>query len=161
MSNSNFKLIDQRKLTMNNQNDVSTGSVAMGLIDDVYSVALWMTGDEASAGMLVSQTYLDGATFKNAAGLFKAFRGVYLRSFGQEGLFNTSDAMSIDDRDVARAVIKSSADFKLTTLLADMAELSHNQIADVIEKPVDTVRTWLHWGRKLMSNEVEEKMNVN
>ncbi len=144
---------------MNTHNDVSAGSIAMELIDDVYSVALWMTGDEASAGMLVSQTYLNNTGFKNAASLFKAFRNVYVRSYGQEGGFGAADAMNIDDAEVARAVINTSADFKLATLLADMVGLSHSQIAEVLDKPIDAIRLWLRWGRKLLSVEAEEKVN--
>lgn len=45
-------------------------------IDDVYNLAYWMSDDEATAGMLVSQTYLEGGQSKTAVELFKAFRNV-------------------------------------------------------------------------------------
>ncbi len=128
-------------------------------IDDVYNLAYWMSGDEATAGMLVSQTYLEGGQSKTAVELFKAFRNVYLRSFGQETTIEHDGSVMIDDQDVARVIVTMTADFKLTVLLADVVGLTHSEIAQVIEQPLATVRVWLHWGRKLIGQEVNEKVN--
>jgi|YNPBryunderm2012_1023409.scaffolds.fasta_scaffold02250_5 hypothetical protein len=128
-------------------------------IDDVYNLAYWMSGDEATAGMLVSQTYLEGGQSKTAVELFKAFRNVYLRSFGQEATIEHDGSVMIDDQDVARVTVTMAADFKLTVLLADVVGLTHAEIAQVIGQPLATVRMWLHWGRKLIGQEVNEKVN--
>lgn len=128
-------------------------------IDDVYNLAYWMCGDEATAGMLVSQTYLQGGKSETAVGLFKAFRSAYLRSFGQEATLEQDPGVIVDDQEVARAMITRTADFKMTLLLADVVGLSHTEIAQVIEEPLPTVRIWLHWGRKLVCQETTEKVN--
>lgn len=128
-------------------------------IDDVYNLAYWMSGDEATSGMLVSQTYLEGGNSATSVELFKAFRNVYLRSFGQEATIEQDSSVVVDDKDVARVLVTMAADFKLTVLLADIIGLSHAEIAQVIEQPLSTVRVWLHWGRKLIGQEVTEKVN--
>ncbi|MDW8466433.1 MAG: RNA polymerase subunit sigma-24 [Chloroherpetonaceae bacterium] len=128
-------------------------------IDDVYNLAYWMCGNEATAGMLVSQTYLQGGRSETAVGLFKAFRNAYLRSFGQEATIEQDPSVIVNDQEVARAMITKAADFKMAMLLAEIAGLSHTEIAQVIEQPLTTVRLWLHWGRKLVCQEATEKVN--
>lgn len=137
------------------------GKSALEYIDDVYNLAYWMTGNEASTGMLVSQLYLNIDSKATATELFSQFRKLYLNAFGQEIMFNTDDLMLVEDSQVARAIINLPADFKLVVLLADVVELGHAEIAAIIDKPVDTVRSWLHWGRKLLSHELAEKLVVN
>lgn len=134
---------------------------ALEYIDDIYNLAYWMTGNEASTGMLVSQLYLNLEEDVTAVELFSKFRGLYLNSFGQEILLNTDDLMLVEDSEVARAIVTLPADFKLVVLLSDIADLSHSEIAEVIGKPIDTVRSWLHWGRKLVGHEVAEKISLN
>lgn len=84
---------------------------------------------------------------------------MYLRSFGQETAIEHDGSVMIDDQDVARVIVTMAADFKLTVLLADVVGLTHSEIAQVIEQPLATVRVWLHWGRKLIGQEVNEKVN--
>ncbi|MCS6989157.1 MAG: RNA polymerase subunit sigma-24 [Chloroherpetonaceae bacterium] len=126
-------------------------------IDEVYNLAYWMTGNEATAGMLVSQTY--DALDKNSTlvDLYKSFRNRYLKAFGQTPVMSDEEAAEIADSDVARAVIMLPTDFKMAVLLADVAGLSHHDIAAVLEQPLATVREWLHWGRKLISKELAEQ----
>ncbi len=126
-------------------------------IDEVYNLAYWMTGNEATAGMLVSQTY--SAIDKNASlvSLYKAFRESYLKSFGQTPVISAEEAAEIADTDVARAVVALPTDFKLAILLAEIAGLSHRDIASVVGHSVEAVREWLHWGRKLITKELAEQ----
>ncbi|NTW49624.1 MAG: RNA polymerase subunit sigma-24 [Chlorobiales bacterium] len=137
------------------------GKSVLEYIDDVYNLAYWMTGNEASTGMLVSQIYLNVDSEATATELFSQFRKLYLNAFGQVIMLNTDDLMLVEDSQVARAIINLPADFKLVVLLADVVELTHAEIASIIGKPVDTVRSWLHWGRKLLGHELAEKVAVN
>lgn len=126
-------------------------------IDEVYNLAYWMTGNEATAGMLVSQTY--SAIDKNATlvSLYRAFRENYLKAFGQAPVLSAEETAEIADTDVARAVVALPTDFKMAVLLADVAGLSHRDIAMVVETSVEAVREWLHWGRKLITKELAEQ----
>lgn len=129
------------------------------LVDDVYNLAFWMTGDEASAGMLVSQTYTNPRMVCSKQELFRQFRTSYLKSFGQSATFDTQKVAMIPDADIARAVLSLPSDFKLVVLLADAEEMSHAEIAAIVEKPIETVRGWLRWGRKLLYQELGDKVS--
>ncbi len=126
-------------------------------IDEVYNLAYWMTGNEATAGMLVSQTYSTVDKHASLVSLYKAFRESYLKAFGQTPVMSAEEAAEIADTDVARAVVMLPTDFKMAVLLADIAGLSHHDIAKVVENSVDAVREWLHWGRKLITKELAEQ----
>lgn len=126
-------------------------------IDDVFNVAYWMTGNEATAGMLVSQTYSAIDKHASLVSLYKSFRENYLKAFGQTPVLSAEEAAEIADTDVARAVVALPTDFKMAVLLADIAGLSHRDIASVVGHSVEAVREWLHWGRKLITKELAEQ----
>ncbi len=126
-------------------------------IDEVYNLAYWMTGNEATAGMLVSQTYSAVEKHATLVSLYKAFRENYLKAFGQTPVMSAEEAAEIADTDVARAVVMLPTDFKMAVLLAEIAGLSHHDIAKVVETSVEAVREWLHWGRKLITKELAEQ----
>ncbi len=130
---------------------------ALDAIDEVYNLAYWMTGNEATAGMLVSQTYNSIDKHASLVSLYKAFRENYLKAFGQTPVLSAEEAAEIADTDVARAVVALPTDFKMAVLLADIAGLSHRDIATVVETSVEAVREWLHWGRKLIIKELAEQ----
>jgi len=134
---------------------------ALEFIDDVYNLGYWMTGNEASTGMLVSQVYLDTPKQISAVDLFKLFRKHYLTAFGQDTMFNAGDVVLIEDSEVAKALVNLPSDFKLVVLLSDVLELTHAEISSIIEKPIDTVRSWIHWGRKLLGKEILERAAAN
>jgi DNA-directed RNA polymerase specialized sigma24 family protein len=126
-------------------------------IDEVYNLAYWMTGNEATAGMLVSQTYSAIDKHSTLVSLYKSFRKSYLKAFGQTPVISAEEAAEIADTDVARAIVALPTDFKMAVLLADIAGLSHRDIALVVENSVEAVREWLHWGRKLITKELAEQ----
>jgi DNA-directed RNA polymerase specialized sigma24 family protein len=132
-------------------------SPVLDAIDEVYNLAYWMTGNEATAGMLVSQTYRAVDKHATLVSLYKAFRENYVKAFGQTPVLSAEEAAEIADSDVARAVVALPTDFKMAVLLADIAGLSHRDIATVVENSVDAVREWLHWGRKLITKELAEQ----
>jgi DNA-directed RNA polymerase specialized sigma24 family protein len=129
----------------------------LNAIDELYNLAYWMTGNEATAGMLVGQTYSAIDKHASLVSLYKAFRENYLKAFGQTPVLSAEEAAEIADTDVARAVVALPTDFKMAVLLADIAGLSHREIASVVEHSVEAVREWLHWGRKLITKELAEQ----
>ncbi|NTU68644.1 MAG: RNA polymerase subunit sigma-24 [Chlorobiaceae bacterium] len=124
----------------------------MDLIDDIYSLAYWMTGSEKASEELVSCTYLNTNLEAPETEVIRTFRECYMDTYGQQ------TQLSIDDPNGStRGVFDSfkawAADIKLSVLLSELTGLKHNQIAEVIGKPVDTVRLWLFWGRKFLLND--------
>jgi DNA-directed RNA polymerase specialized sigma24 family protein len=124
----------------------------MDLIDDIYSLAYWMTGSEKASEELVSCTYLNTSIEAPETEVIKAFRECYIDSYGQQ-----ADLAVIEPAGTGRGIFDSfrtwAADIKLSVLLSDLTGLKHGQIADVIGKPVETIRLWLFWGRKFMLND--------
>ncbi len=139
------------------RNSRHSNALILEAIDDVYSLAYWMTGNEATAGMLVSQTYSAVNEHASLVSLYKAFRESYLKAFGQRPVVSEEEAAQITDSDVARVVMGLPTDFKMALLLADIAGLSHSDIAKVVGQSVEAVREWLHWGRKLITKELAEQ----
>jgi DNA-directed RNA polymerase specialized sigma24 family protein len=124
----------------------------LDLIDDIYNLAYWMTGNENASRELVSSTCLNTDLEAPETDVLKTFRDCYLDTYGQ----NTE----LDMHETARtplSLIDSlrgwAADIKLSVLLSEITGLRHSQIADVLGKPVDTIRLWLFWGRKFMAHD--------
>lgn len=119
----------------------------LDLIDDIYSLAYWMTGSEKASSDLVSCTYLNAEPDMPETELLKTFRECYLGSYGQHAdleIRETSD----QPRNFFESFRQWSADIKLSVLLSELSGLKHGQISEIIGKPVETVRLWLFWGRK-------------
>lgn len=131
-----------------------TAATALEWIDEVYNLAYWMTGSEAASGMLVSQTYLNPDAITSRVSVFKMFREHFQRGFGQNMTMDHERILQTRDSDVALAVASLPVDFKMAVLLADAENMSHAEISEIVDKPIDTVRSWLHWGRKLLYREL-------
>ncbi len=121
---------------------------ALDLVNDIYSLAYWMTGNEAVSSDLVYNTYLSANTKTEERVLLKTFRECYMARFGQNNDFywNQSFVPPVD------SLMQWAADIKLSVLLAEISGLKHLQISEIVGKPVETVRLWLFWGRKLLSS---------
>lgn len=124
----------------------------LDLIDDIYSIAYWMTGSEKASSDLVSSTYLNTDLNVEQTDVLRTFRDCYLDTYGQ----NTE--LEIQESDCAPASLIDSfkqwtADIKLSVLLSEITGLKHAQISEVIGKPVDTIRLWLFWGRKFFAHD--------
>jgi DNA-directed RNA polymerase specialized sigma24 family protein len=121
---------------------------ALDLVNDIYSLAYWMTGNEAVSSDLVYNTYLSANTKTEESVLLKTFRECYMARFGQNTDFywNQSFVPPVD------SLMQWAADIKLSVLLTEISGLKHLQISEIVGKPVETVRLWLFWGRKLLSS---------
>jgi len=122
----------------------------LDLLDDLYSIAYWMTGSEKDSRELVDCTYLQAGVDTPERDLLKTLRACYIDRFGQETDFCLSHKPCRSTSGLAAAIKKRAADIKLSVLLSEISGLRHRDISEILEKPVDTIRMWLFWGRKLL-----------
>lgn len=124
---------------------------APDLLDELYSVAFWMTGSEEISSDLVYSTCLSANMEQEESDLLKAFRRCYVARFGQHADFSTNGKSFKSNVQVVDSLMQWAADIKLTVLLSEISGLKHRQISEIVGKPIETVRLWLLWGRKLLS----------
>ncbi len=124
---------------------------AHDLLDDIYSLAYWMTGSEEVSSDLVYCTYLSASSGHEESVLLRTFRQCYVNRFGQYADFSTEKKNRTSHLQTLDSVIPWAADIKLSVLLSEISGLKHLQIAEIVGKPVETVRLWLLWGRKILS----------
>lgn len=124
---------------------------ALDLLDDIYSLAYWMTGSEEVSSDLVYCTYLSSSMESEERVLLKSFRECYVNRFGQYTDFCTGEKSGQCHLQPLDSLIPWAADMKLSVLLSEISGLKHLQIAEIVGKPVETVRLWLLWGRKILS----------
>ncbi len=72
--------------------------------------------------------------------------------FGQKADFCTSEKTCKSNLQIVDSLMQWAADIKLSVLLSEISGLKHRQISEIVGKPVETVRIWLFWGRKLLSD---------
>jgi DNA-directed RNA polymerase specialized sigma24 family protein len=120
------------------------------LLDNIYSIAYWMTGNEADSRDLVNRTYLNADITTPELDLLKTLRTCYLERFGQQTDFCISDKPCNESVGIVKSLKNRAADIKLAVLLSELSGLRHSDIADVLQKPLATIRKWLFLGRKLL-----------
>ena len=120
------------------------------IMDNIYSIAFWMTGDHAVCYNLLKKTYLYAEPGSNEQVMLKTFRYCYVEDFGQEVNSWSSDEASNDNvMPLGDSLEQSAADIKIAVLLSEISGLTHRQIAKVLEQKLETIRLWLFWGRKV------------
>jgi RNA polymerase sigma-70 factor (ECF subfamily) len=68
---------------------------------------------------------------------------------GADDLYNKIDRLSLDD-DVAGAIAALPEKFKSVIVLRDIEDLPYEEIAELLEIPIGTVRSRLHRARSLL-----------
>jgi len=124
----------------------------LDILDDIYSLAYWMTGKRDVSQDLVKKTYLYGAPSLDEEVLLRNFRDCYIGEFGQEVDFWFSEKAGSKNIQFTDSLKHSAADIKFSVLLSEISCLSQRQIAEILDKPLETIRVWLFWGRKLFVN---------
>ncbi|TLU54546.1 MAG: RNA polymerase subunit sigma-24 [Chlorobium sp.] len=122
------------------------------LLDDLYSLACWMTGNEGLSQELVKKTYLYASPDFEENTLLRMFRDCYVEQFGQEEELWFTEKNCQENSRITDSLKQWAADIKFSVLLSDISELSERQIAEVLRKPLETIRVWLFWGRKFFVN---------
>ncbi len=124
----------------------------LDLLDDIYSLACWMTGSEELSQKLVEKTYHFAKTKTGENELLRAFRESCVDLFGQQTDLCITNHPSCNSVQPEESLRLWATDIKLSVLLSEISGLKHRQIAKIVDKPVNTVRLWLYWGRKLLVN---------
>ena len=124
----------------------------LDLIDDIYSLAYWMTGNEKASTELVSNTCMNADLQAPETEVLKTFRDCYIDAYGQNADLDIHE-ITEQSTCLIDSLKQWTADIKLSVLLSELTGLKHAQISDIIGKPVDTVRLWLFWGRKFFAHD--------
>jgi len=111
---------------------------------DLYTLAYWMTGKEMSASELVNSTYLNADSDTSIIDLFRIFRACYFDTFAY------SDPYRYSAEHQAGSLRQRFADLKLSVLLCEICEFTYRDISEITGMPVETLRTRLSWGRRLL-----------
>jgi DNA-directed RNA polymerase specialized sigma24 family protein len=126
----------------------------MDLMDDIYSLAYWMTGSEDSATELVNITYLNVTPDMPESEVYKAFRECYFDTFGYDNASCIPKPSCNPMEKLGRVLLQRDADIKLSVLLSAVSGLKHRAISNIIGKPLDTIRVWLSAGRKSLAERI-------
>lgn len=116
----------------------------LDVMDDLYTLAYWMTGNGMNASELVNCTYLNAEGDGSALELFRMFRACYFETSGlsvPEGHPAEPESVSLRKR---------FADMKLSVLLSEICGFTYRDIAEITGMSVETLRIRLSWGRKLL-----------
>ncbi len=132
----------------------------LDLLDTLYTLAYWMTGSESDSSDLLHKTYHDANSKTPQSELLKTFRHSYLERFGQNTDFYLTEKPCNANSQLIDSLRQWAADIKLSVLLSELSDLKHAEIAEIIGKPVDTVRLWLFWGRKILVNDRQLKVSA-
>ena len=124
----------------------------LDILDDIYSLGYWMTGNQGVSQELVKKTYLYGAPGMDESRLLRTFRDCYVEEFGQEVDFWFSEKTAKENIQITESMKPWGADIKFSVLLSEISGLTHQQISDILGKPLETIRVWLFWGRKIFVN---------
>jgi len=130
------------------------------LLDDIYSLAYWMTGSEKETSELVNMTYVNTEAKADESAVLKTFRDCYIDRYGQETEFCIDSTSCKPTRKLMAVLRQWAADIKLSVLLSEISGLKHREIAEIVQKPVETVRTWLYLGRKLLVTDMALKASA-
>jgi RNA polymerase sigma-70 factor (ECF subfamily) len=153
--------------------------IAFQHMDSLYGAALRMTRDASDAQDLVQDAYIrafrffdkfeKGTNFK--AWLFKILKNVYINKYRKElkkpQMVNISDVEAsgdlkeavtpedeifngLLDDDITRAMNDLPEEFRLAIILSDLQGFSYKEVAEILDRPIGTVMSRLHRGRKLL-----------
>jgi len=123
------------------------------ILDNIYSLAYWMTENEHASAELVKTTYSNAGNCSQETDLLKSFRDSYVKHYGQDSDLYIKESALATDKSLRETIRQKAADVKLSVLLSEISGLKHRQISEIMEKPVETIRLWLLWGRKSLVNE--------
>ncbi len=132
---------------------IKINKAPMNLLDDLYSLAYWMTGSEQASTELVTSTYRDVKADTHQTDMLKRFRKSYIDRYGQDAELDMKNKGNGSCRSILPKLRERAADIKLSVLLSEIPGLKHKDISVIMDKPVETIRLWLFCGRKFMINE--------
>lgn len=172
---------------MNEQTE-SFAELVLPLLDSLYNFACWLTQDRVEAEDVVQETYAKalggfssfqpGTNFR--AWIFRILRNTFLNSrsglavtrtvgLGDEGneaalarvTEETPESILLEQMNqeaVRDALEKLPIPFREVLLLADMEEMAYREIAETLSIPAGTVMSRLARARKLLRENLREKV---
>jgi len=140
---------------------LTTKRTPLDLMDDIYSLAYWLTGSEFEATELVNNTYLNVDNNSSDTEVFKALRLCYFESTASDDESGLPETPCFLEQTLEQSLMKQFADIRLTVLLSAIPRLKHNTISTIIGRPLDTIRVWLSEGRKSMVQGIFFNSKIN
>lgn len=120
------------------------------LINDIFSLAYWMTGSMKASNDLVYKTFQVIESDSEEIDVYRKFRDCYYEKMNLDHSAGKSHGHFNPLEKVRVVLSQQETDRKLSVLLSEICRLPHKAIAKVIGKPLDTVRMWLSSGRKML-----------
>ncbi|NTW57055.1 MAG: RNA polymerase subunit sigma-24 [Chlorobiaceae bacterium] len=117
------------------------------LIDDVFTIAYWMTGSLKDSNELAMNTFKELDAETPEIEVFKKFRDCYFEKMQLVRSAENPNSSTIFLNRILSVFRQQDADRKLSALLSEVCRLNHHSIAEILDKPVDTVRLLLSDGR--------------
>ncbi|NHQ60365.1 RNA polymerase subunit sigma-24 [Chlorobium sp. BLA1] len=124
---------------------------SLDLMNNIYTLAYWMTGSETESNELVNKTYSRIDQDMTDKEIFRTFRSCYFTSIEPEGQL-AADVSTLIGVSSEESLRQRFADIKLSVLLSEIPGIRHRDISKIIGKPLLTVRWWLSLGRKSLVN---------
>jgi hypothetical protein len=120
------------------------------MLDQMYTVAYWMTGSLKKTNELVYKTYQQVDSGSNEVQLFKIFRKVYYEHFNADKFSLESHCTSENPVNFESENDNSEADGRLALLFAEVCKIKHRTLSIILDMPVDMIRKLLTSERKSM-----------
>ena len=120
----------------------------LDLMDDIYSLAHWLTGSETTATELVNKTYMNVDNESSETEVFTTFRTCYLDSIDEDDANSLPETPCFSKETPGMSLFKQDSDIRLSVLLSAISGLKHRAISRILGKPLMTIRAWLSEGRK-------------
>ncbi|OGF59944.1 MAG: hypothetical protein A2Y62_07810 [Candidatus Fischerbacteria bacterium RBG_13_37_8] len=148
---------------------------------DLHSVAMRLTKNADEAEDLIQDTYLKAFRFFHKfkkgtnlrAWLFKIMMRLFYTRYRQKKLelirtepIPDEEIISLEadpenaylekfvDKEIVNAIDRLPQQFRTVLLLADVEELSYNEISEILKVPPGTIMSRLHRARKKLANEL-------
>lgn len=120
------------------------------LLDQMYTVAYWMTGSLKKTNNLVYKTYQMVDSETSEVQLFKTFRKVFYEHccLDAPALVPHHDFEHEESPESENG--KQEMDGRLAVLLADVCKLKHHAISKILDQPIEKIRLLLTSKRKAM-----------
>ena len=120
----------------------------LDLMDDIYSLAHWLTGSETTATELVNKTYMNVDNESSETEVFTTFRTCYLDSIDEDDANSLPETPCFSKETPGMSLFKQDADIRLSVLLSAISGLKHRAISRILGNPLMTIRAWFSEGRK-------------
>jgi len=136
---------------------------ALPHMDALLRTALRMTKNENDAQDLVQETMIKSYRFWDKfepgsncrAWLFKIMTNIFINDYRSKSRDPEKELFAkVFDDDVKRAVENLPDDFRLVVVLSFLEGFSYQEIAEIADLQLGTVKSRLHRGRKLLQKEL-------